>query len=333
LHYADADFRRAGAQVAGDRAASLGSADMVLRVRQPPAEEVGRLKEGSVHVSFLDPFGSRELLDALAARGVSAISMEMMPRTTLAQKMDALSSQASLAGYAAAVLAAQKLDRVLPMMMTPAGTIAPARVLVIGAGVAGLQAIATAKRLGARVSAFDVRPAVAEQVASLGARFIRLEQEDAGETRQGYAREMEAGQLERQRRALAPHCAASDIVITTAQVFGRRAPLIVTEEMLGGMRPGSVVVDLAVQSGGNVAGSLPDREADAGGVRLIGLANAPALVAASASEMYASNLCNLVEQFWDAQARTFVLDLEDEIIRACLVTHGGRVQQDALGNP
>ena len=229
---------------------------MVLRRHKPAPDEIRRLKDGSIHVSYLDPFHEKQLVQALAEHGVSALSMEMIPRTTLAQKMDALSSQASLAGYAAVVLAAERLTRIFPMMMTPAGTIQPARVFIIGAGVAGLQAIATARRLGARVEAFDTRPAVEEQVRSLGARFVEVDLGETGQTKDGYARELTPQQLQKQRDAMAKVCAQSDVVITTAQVFGRKAPLIVTREMIDGMKPGSIDVDMAVESGGNVEGSL-----------------------------------------------------------------------------
>ncbi len=246
---ADDAYAKAGASVSQNRLASLSSADLVLRLRKPPAEEVGLLKPGSVHVSYLDPFNEPELVRALARQGVSAVSMEMIPRTTLAQKMDALSSQANLGGYVAVILAADRLDRIFPMLMTPAGTISPARVFIVGVGVAGLQAIATARRLGARVDAFDTRPVVEEQVRSLGAKFVKIDLGETGETAQGYAKALTEEQLRRQREGMARVCAQSDVVITTAQVFGRKAPLIVTTEMVEGMRPGSVVVDMAVESG------------------------------------------------------------------------------------
>jgi H+-translocating NAD(P) transhydrogenase subunit alpha len=330
IHAADTEYEAKGAGIVRDRAAALAEADLVLRVRPPPAEEVGELKKGAIHVSHLDPFNNRPLIEALAGAGVSAVSMEMIPRTTLAQKMDALSSQASLGGYVAVLLAAERLPKILPMMMTPAGTLAPARVFVIGAGVAGLQAIATAKRLGARVEAFDTRPVVKEQVQSLGARFIEVDLGETGQTKDGYAKALTDEQLARQREAMAKCCAEADVVITTAQVFGRRAPRIVTAGMLRGMRPGSVVVDMAVETGGNVEGSVPDEETDLGGVCVVGLGNLPGRVPAAASQMYASNLLAFVEHFWDKTERTFRLNREDEILRGCLVTHDGAVVNDAL---
>lgn len=330
IRAADAEYEAKGATVTSDRAAALAAADLVLRLRPPPVEEVGGLKRGAIHVSHLDPFNNRPLIEALAKAGVSAVSMEMIPRTTLAQKMDALSSQASLGGYVAVLLAAERLPKILPMMMTPAGTLTPARVFIIGAGVAGLQAIATAKRLGARVEAFDTRPVVKEQVQSLGAKFIEVDLGETGQTKDGYAKALTDEQLARQREAMAKCCADADVVITTAQVFGRRAPRIVTTGMLRGMKPGSVVVDMAVETGGNVEGSVLDQETKVGGVLVVGLGNLPGRVPAAASQMYASNLLAFVEHVWDKTDKTFRLNREDEILRGCLVTHDGAVVNDAL---
>ena len=326
----DDAYSKAGAEVSRDREGSLSAADLVLRLRKPPLEEVRLLKPGSLHVSYLDPFNERELVRALAARGASAVSMEMIPRTTLAQKMDALSSQANLAGYAAVVLAAERLDRIFPMMMTPAGTISPARVFVVGVGVAGLQAIATAKRLGARVEAFDTRPVVEEQVKSLGAKFVKIDLGETGQTEQGYAKALTEEQLQKQREGMARVCAQSDVVITTAQVFGRRAPVIITREMVEGMRPGSIVVDMAVESGGNVEGSELGREVELNGVLVVGLANLPGRVPVHASQMYSNNLGNFVEHFWDKEAKSFRLDPEDEIMKGCLITHGGSIHNETI---
>ena len=224
-------------------------------LHKPSSEDIGKFKKNSILVSFLDPFNDREYLEILARQGISSICMEMIPRTTLAQKMDALSSQANLAGYVAVIVAAGSLDKIFPMMTTPAGTLSPSRVFIIGAGVAGLQAIATAKRLGAIVEAYDTRPEVEEQVRSLGGRFVKLDIGETGSTSQGYAKALTEEQLKKQQSEMARHLGRCDVVITTAQVFGRKAPLIVTESMLGAMKPGSIVVDLAVESGGNVFGS------------------------------------------------------------------------------
>jgi NAD(P) transhydrogenase subunit alpha len=270
------------------------------------------------------------LIEKFISKGVSAISMELIPRTTLAQKMDALSSQASLAGYVAVILAAEKLDKVFPMMMTPAGTITPAKVFIIGAGVAGLQAIATAKRLGARVEAFDTRAVVEEQVQSLGAKFVKVDLGETGQTKDGYAKALTEEQLAMQREAMARHCAQADVVITTAQVFGKKAPVIVTREMIRGMRTGSVVVDLAVETGGNVEGSEAGKTTEINGVSIMGMENLPGRVAVHASQMYSSNVGNLISHFWDKEAKKFNLDLGDEIIRGCLVTHDGTIFSETL---
>ncbi len=327
LRLSDAEYEKAGATVIADRLALLSGSDVVLRLRKPDLAEVSALKPGCIHVSYLDPFQEKKLVEALAARGVSAVAMELIPRTTRAQKMDALSSQASLAGYAAVILAAERTDRVLPMMTTPAGTINPARVFVIGAGVAGLQAIATAKRLGARVDAFDTRPVVAEQVRSLGARFLEIDLGETGQTKDGYAQALTEEQLRIQREAMARQCAISDIVITTAQVFGRKAPLIITKEMVAGMRPGSIIVDLAVESGGNVEGVVLGQEIEVAGVRIIGLENMPGRVAAAASQMYSANLYNFVDEFWDKESKRLALPLDDDIIQGCLITHEGQIRR------
>lgn len=328
----DSAYEQAGARIVTDRTALLGSADIILRLRKPSLEEIKQLKSGSIHISFLDPFNEHELVDAFAAANVTSISMEMIPRTTRAQKMDALSSQASLAGYAMVLLAADRLDKILPMMMTPAGTISPCRVFVIGAGVAGLQAIATAKRLGARVDAFDTRPVVKEQVESLGGKFVEIDLGETGQTAGGYANALTPEQVELQLEGQKKVCAQSDIVITTAQLFGRPAPKVVTQDMLAAMRPGSVVVDLAVESGGNVEGSVLGEEIEINGVKVIGLANMPGRVASDASQMYSANLHNLILEFWDKEAKQFGLDLEDEIIKGCVITHGGQLVNETIKN-
>jgi NAD(P) transhydrogenase subunit alpha len=330
LGIANDAYTAAGAEVTTDRAGLLGKADMVLRLRKPPIDEISQLKRGAIHVSHLEPFESFEYLDAFAEAGVSTIAMEMIPRTTLAQKMDALSSQANLAGYVAVIVAADRLDIVLPMMMTPAGAIKPANVFIMGCGVAGLQAIATAKRLGARVSAFDTRPVVEEQVQSLGAKFVKVDLGETGQTKDGYAKELTEEQRRLQQEAMAKVIAASDIVITTAQVFGRKAPLLVTEEMVRAMRPGSVVVDLAIETGGNVAVARLGEEVDVNGVKVIGLANMPGRVAMNASQMYSANLTNLVEHFWGKESKQFELRLEDEIMNGCLVVHEGQWRNEML---
>jgi NAD(P) transhydrogenase subunit alpha len=321
----DADFEAAGASIGSDRSALLGSADMVLRLRKPEIDEISQLKAGCIHVSYLDPFNEKELIKAFASHNVTAVSMEMIPRSTRSQKMDALSSQANLAGYMAVMLAANNMPSIMPMMMTPAGTLKPAKVFIIGAGVAGLQAIATAKRLGARVTAFDTRPVVAEQVESLGAKFLEIDLGDTGQTADGYAKELTPEQVELQRQAQKAVIADSDVVITTAQVFGRKPPVLVTADMVEGMSPGSVVVDMAAETGGNVEGSVPDEVVDVNGVTIVGTANLANLAPRDATQMYASNMFNLVEDTWDEEAKQFVLDLENDILPGCVITHGGAV--------
>ena len=328
----DADYEAAGADVVSDIASAIVASDVVVRVRKPSAADVDLLAENALHISFLDPFNDKPLVEQLAARGVMAVSMEMVPRTTRAQKMDALSSQANLAGYFAVVLAGRHCPRIFPMMMTPAGTISPARVFVIGAGVAGLQAIATAKRLGARVEAFDTRPVVAEQVQSLGAKFVNIDIGESGETEQGYARELTPEQIELQRQGMKTVIARSDVVITTAQVFGRPAPRIVTRDMVEGMRAGSVVVDMAVESGGNVEGSLLDQVVDVAGVKLICLGNLPSGVACNASDMYSANVTHLIDEFWNADEGAFTLDPDDEILAGCMLTRDGAIINATIKN-
>ncbi len=322
LQIPDSAYSDAGAEVVSDPAAALGQADMVLRLNKASPEG---LKSGALHVSYLDPFLDLENIKAFAEAGVSAICMEMIPRTTIAQKMDALSSQASLAGYAAVVQAVAKLPRSLPMMMTPAGTLSPCKVFIIGAGVAGLQAIATAKRLGARVEAFDTRPVVKEQVESLGAKFLQIDLGETGQTAGGYAKELTPEQIAKQQEAQGKAIAKADIVITTAKLFGRPAPRLITDDQIAAMTPGSVIVDMATSGGGNVEGSVIDEDVVQHGVTIIGDSNLEGRVPTDASQMYGSNLLNLVSHFWDKEANTFNLNREDEIIAGALLTHEGEV--------
>lgn len=329
LYLGDEAFEKAGATVMPD-ATARATADVVVCVNPPSPEYVQAMKRGATLVSFLDPFRNPKLVSVIAQAGVDSLCMELVPRSTYAQKMDALSSQASLAGYAAVVLAAARIDKVLPMMSTPAGTIAPARVFVVGVGVAGLQAIATARRLGARVEAYDTRPAVEEQVQSLGARFVKLDVGETGQTEQGYAKELTAEQLESQRQQMTKYCAEADIVITTAQVFGRPAPRILTASMVAAMRPGSVVVDLAASSGGNVEGTVPGEEVVKNGVRLVGLNNFPGLVARDATQMYASNVYSLLQHAFDKDSNALRLDPEDDVLKHALLTLAGEVRHETV---
>ena len=325
IHVSDDLYTSSGASISNDRNSSLSSSDVTCRINKPEKEEVSFLKKNSIHISFLDPFNEIELVNEFANSNISAISMELVPRITRAQKMDALSSQANLGGYAAVIEASRCLGKSFPMMMTAAGTISPSKIFVIGVGVAGLQAIATAKRLGARVEAFDTRPVVEEQVRSLGARFVQIDIGETEETEQGYAKELSNEQIKMQQEGMKKICSQSDVVITTAQVFGRPAPRIVTKEMIEAMKPGSVIVDMAVSTGGNVEGSRVEESVIQNGVTIIGLSNLPGEVAADASLVYGNNLFNLIEEYWDSENKVFNFDITDEILSGCVVTHEGDI--------
>jgi proton-translocating NAD(P)+ transhydrogenase subunit alpha len=318
----DETYQQAGAKIVKSAATLLGEADAVLKVQAPSAAEVELIKKGAVLISFLQPATQGDTVRALAKRGVTAFSLELVPRISRAQSMDALSSQASAAGYEAVLMAAGRLPKFFPMMMTAAGTIPPARVLVMGAGVAGLQAIATARRLGAVVSAYDVRPAVKEEVQSLGATFIELALETQ-EGEGGYAKEQSEEFLRKQRELIGEHVAKSDVVITTAAVPGRRAPLLVTGEMVKGMRPGSVIVDLAAETGGNVELTKAGTDVEVGGVTIIGTRNVPSTMPLHASQLYARNVANLLLHL--VKDGAIVLDFEDEITKGSCVTHDGEI--------
>ena len=325
VHVSDDLYTSSGASISNDRNSSLSSSDVTCRINKPEKEEISFLKKNSIHISFLDPFNEIELVNEFANSNISAISMELIPRITRAQKMDALSSQANLGGYAAVIEASRCLGKSFPMMMTAAGTISPSKIFVIGVGVAGLQAIATAKRLGARVEAFDTRPVVEEQVRSLGARFVQIDIGETEETEQGYAKELSKEQIKMQQEGMKKICSQSDVVITTAQVFGRPAPRIVTKEMIEAMKPGSVIVDMAVSTGGNVEGSRVEESVIQNGVTIIGLSNLPGEVAVDASLVYGNNLFNLIEEYWDSENKIFDFDVTDEILSGCVVTHEGDI--------
>ncbi len=328
----DAAFTEAGARIESNRNDLVQTAEALLQVGRPSTEDIQLLKPGSIYLAFTDPFNDTVKLNALNQGHISVISMEFIPRTTRAQKMDALSSQANLAGYAAVTLAASHLPRIFPMLMTAAGTLSPAKVFVIGAGVAGLQAIATARRLGAVVEAFDTRPAATEEIRSLGAKPLRVDLGETGQTENGYAKALTEEQMAKQREAMKRACAGADVVITAAQVFGRRAPVIVTADILDAMNPGSVVVDLAVDNGGNVAGVSPGEIVDRKGVRIIGYRNLPGRVALHATQVYASNLVHFIEEFWDTESKGLKLDPGDEIIASALIAHGGEIRNEKLRN-
>jgi NAD(P) transhydrogenase subunit alpha len=323
----DAAFEQAGATVA-ERADVFAAADIVLQVRAIPAD-LGALRPGQVVIGFADPLGSPDDIRVLASRGVTAFSMELMPRITRAQSMDALSSMATIAGYKGVLLAADHLPRMFPMMMTAAGTLAAAKVFVVGAGVAGLQAIATSRRLGAKVEAYDVRPAVKEQVQSLGARFVEMDLETQNaEDKGGYAKAQDESFYRRQREMMLRVVAATDVVITTALIPGKKAPTLVTQEMVEAMAPGSVVVDLAAERGGNCALTKPDEVVVHNGVAIIGPSNPPALVPYHASQMYSKNITTFLSHLLGkdgAKKPSLELDLSDEITRETLLAKDGDV--------
>ena len=327
----DGDYTAAGADLAGSVEAALKGADVLLKVRGPSPEEIKALKSEAIVVGLLNPHQDRPLLEALAKKGATAFAMEFVPRITRAQVMDALSSQANLAGYRAVIEGAEAYGRVLPMMMTAAGTVAPAKIFVMGAGVAGLQAIATARRLGAVVTATDVRPAAKEQVESLGAKFVAVEDEEfkAAETAAGYAKEMSAEYRAKQAALVAEHIKRQDIVITTALIPGRPAPKLVSAEHVASMRRGSVIVDLAVEQGGNVEGSRPGETAEVGGVRIVGISNMPGRIAADASALYARNLVAFAGLLLNNEGQ-LEPDFEDEILKAALVVKDGAIVHPAL---
>ncbi|MEM9705412.1 MAG: Re/Si-specific NAD(P)(+) transhydrogenase subunit alpha [Pseudomonadota bacterium] len=325
--FSDDAFTSAGASIAKDLAAAVKGADLVLKVQRPTKAELGKLARGSKLAAVLSPYAEKDLLKSYADAGVDTFAMDFMPRITRAQSMDVLSSQSNLAGYKAVVDAAAYFGRAMPLMMTAAGTIAPAKVFIMGAGVAGLQAIATARRLGAVVSATDVRFAAKEQVESLGATFITVDEEEmkSAETSGGYAKEMSDDFKKRQAEFVAQHIKKQDIVITTALIPGRPAPELVSEPMVRSMAAGSVLVDLAVEQGGNVALSRAGEVIDVDGVLILGFANVPGRLAADASSLYAKNLFNFISAFYDKEAKSFNADPEDEIIQGVTLTRDGKI--------
>ncbi|MCS4240667.1 NAD(P) transhydrogenase subunit alpha [Rhizobium sp. BIGb0125] len=327
----DADYEKAGAKIG--KATDAKAADVILKVRRPVDKEIKSIKQRAIVIAIMDPYGNEEALAALAKAGATTFAMELMPRITRAQSMDVLSSQANLAGYQAVIDAAGEYDRAMPMMMTAAGTVPAAKVFVMGAGVAGLQAIATARRLGAVVSATDVRPAAKEQVASLGAKFIAVEDDEfkAAETAGGYAKQMSAEYQAKQAALVAEHIAKQDIVITTALIPGRPAPKLVSRAMLASMRSGSIAVDLAVERGGNVEGVEAGKVAYVEGVKVIGYSNVAGRVAASASLLYAKNLLTFLETMISKETKQLALNTEDELVKATMLTHGGAVVHPNFG--
>nr|NGX36251.1 NAD(P) transhydrogenase subunit alpha part 1 [Candidatus Anoxychlamydiales bacterium] len=320
INISDEEYQRAGASI-GDKKKLLKDADIVLKVNKPTSKEIDLLKPKSIFISFLDPFFEKDLIDKFLDKDITALSMHLIVRTTLAQKMDALSSQANLAGYAAVIYGAKYINKILPMMTTPAGTISPSKVFIIGAGVAGLQAIATARRLGAKVEAFDTRVETEEQVKSLGAKFIKVDLGETESTKGGYAKELTKEQLDMQREAMKKAISTSDLVVTTAQVFGRKAPIIITKEMLKDITKTVVIIDMAIITGGNVEGSEADKITKMGSVTVLAPSNLTNDIALDASSLYASNLFSLIEHFYDKENKNLKFDLEDEILKTATLTH------------
>src|SRR6188508_1617867 len=323
----DSDYEAAGASVHGSAADAARDADVVLKVRRPSPEEAAQYKRGAIVIAIMDPYGNEAALQQLAEAGVTAFAMELVPRITRAQSMDVLSSQANLAGYRAVIDAAEHYGRAFPMMMTAAGTVPAARAFIMGVGVAGLQAIATARRLGAVVTATDVRPATKEQVESLGAKFLAVEDEEFknAQTAGGYAKEMSKEYQAKQAALVAEHIKKQDIVITTALIPGRQAPRLVSRDMVASMRPGSVIVDLAVERGGNVEGARAGEVAQVGDVKIVGYLNVPGRLAASASSLYAKNLLTFVETLIDKKENKLAINWDDELVKATLLTRDGAV--------
>jgi len=326
--YSDREYRDAGALIIDDAPTLYEQTEVVLKVHPPGPAEAQAMKEGSTYVVFLAPLSHPDVVAAFLRRRITGFSMEYIPRITRAQSMDALSSMATVSGYKAAVVAAEKMVKMFPLMMTAAGTIPPAIVLVLGAGVAGLQAIATARRLGAKVEAFDPRPAVKEQVKSLGATFLDMEVAENVETTGGYAREQSEDFLKKERDVIAKRLPSMDAIICTAQVFGKRAPVLLTAEMLQHLRPGTVIVDLATEQGGNCELTVPGTTIERNGVTLVGAVNLPATLPAHASQLYAKNVVNLLLHVY--QKGSTVPDFTDEITKGCCITHNGAVVQEAV---
>ena len=322
----DEEMANVGAK-ATSREDCLRKSDILFSSTPIFEDEINSLKKGSVFVGLLEPFSNKEQFHYFAQNDITAISMEFIPRITRAQKMDVLSSQSNLGGYVAVIESAKNLSSALPMMMTAAGTLRPANVFVIGVGVAGLQAIATAKRLGAKVQAFDTRPTVEEQVRSLGAKFVKIDLGDTGQTEQGYAKELTPEQIKKQKEIQSDVCVKSDIVITTAQIFGKPAPKIIDTHTIKKMKPGSVIFDMAVESGGNVEGSKKDSIQNIDGVKVIGYSNLPSFVANHASYTLSNNLINFVLEFYDQDQSSMNLDMDDEIIKSATLVNKGEIKE------
>ena len=329
--FADDAYTAAGAKIISKEEDGYVSSEIIVRIMKPKSTK--GMKKDTFHISYMDPFNEKDLLNEFASNGLQAVSLEMIPRSTIAQKMDVQSSQTSLAGYVAVVNAAAKLPKILPMMVTPAGTINPARVFIIGVGVAGLQAIATAKRLGARVDAFDTRPVVEEQVKSLGASFVKIDLGEMGQTAQGYAKELTPEQIAKQKEAQAKVCERSNIVITTAKVFGRKAPRLIEKNVLDRMMPGSIVVDMAVSTGGNVEGSkLFENVVTENGVTIMSGDLLERQVPFDASKMFSGNITAFLTHFYNKESKEFEVRMEDDIMKGRLLTQGGQIIHERFKN-
>ena len=329
--FADDAYTAAGAKIISKEEDGYDSSEIIVRIMKPKSTK--GMKKDTFHISYMDPFNEKDLLNEFASNGLQAVSLEMIPRSTIAQKMDVQSSQTSLAGYVAVVNAAAKLPKILPMMVTPAGTINPARVFIIGVGVAGLQAIATAKRLGARVDAFDTRPVVEEQVKSLGASFVKIDLGEMGQTAQGYAKELTPEQIAKQKEAQAKVCERSNIVITTAKVFGRKAPRLIEKNVLDRLMPGSIVVDMAVSTGGNVEGSkLFENVVTENGVTIMSGDLLERQVPFDASKMFSGNITAFLTHFYNKESKEFEVRMEDDIMKGCLLTQGGQIIHERFKN-
>ncbi|HEU64169.1 MAG TPA: NAD(P) transhydrogenase subunit alpha [Chlamydiae bacterium] len=324
IDISDEEYIQAGAQIK-KRKELLKDADIIIKVNKPSLKDIELFKPKAIYISFLDPFYEKDLIDTFLQKDITALSMHLIVRTTLAQKMDALSSQANLAGYSAIIYGAKYLNKILPMMTTPAGTISPSKVFIIGAGVAGLQAIATARRLGANVEAFDTRAETEEQIKSLGAKFVKADIGKTESTKAGYAKELTKEQLNIQREAMKKAISTSDIVVTTAQVFGRKAPVIITEDMLKDIKTPTLIIDMAIITGGNVEGSEKDKIIKKGNVTILAPSNLTNEVALDASTLYSSNLFSLIEHFYDKETKKLKFDLNDEIIKTATLTHSKKL--------
>jgi NAD(P) transhydrogenase subunit alpha len=320
IKISDQEYVDAGAKI-NKKKEFIFSADIILKVNKPIAFEIQQAKEKALFISFIDPFLEKDLINKFLEKNLSLISMNLIIRSTLAQKMDALSSQANLAGYAALIYAAKNSKKIFPMMTTPAGTISPAKVFIIGAGVAGLQAIATARRLGANVEAFDTRKEVEEQIKSLGSKFLKIDLGQTLSTKEGYAKELTSKQLQIQRNAMKQAIASSDIVITTAQIFGKKAPIIITSDMLKDINKAIIIIDMAIQTGGNVEGSVADKIIQINKIKIFAPSKLTNDVAYDASMLYSSNLYNLIEHFFDKEKQSLNFNFDDDILKNCTLTH------------